>query len=119
MGINFKGVVSALKVAALFEPHVAIVAKLITAAEGAMAGAKGADKKAAVVEVSDAALVASAPWLTAAEIQAVKDARSAWIDVAVAAEKAIAAEKAARKQLESLIATFRAPVAASDGTGHP
>jgi hypothetical protein len=122
MGVSWKQIAQGLRmsvsVGAQFAPPLALVDQLIGAAERIGAGVKGHDKKAAVIEVSDEILALELPGLTDAQRDAIRQARSAYIDLFVAAQKAKSAAEKAKAELADLIAAFH-PVASPDGTGHP
>jgi hypothetical protein len=119
MRIDLSAIKKAMALAAPFVPYVSQAQTAFTLIESAYQGAKGSDKKAAFDAISDAALEAAAPWLSDAKAQEIRDTRSAWVDAAAAAQKAVAAEEAARAKMAALVASFRAPDAQADATGHP
>lgn len=122
MGVPWKQIASGLRkglnIAGTFEPHLAIVERLVSAAETIVPAAKGADKKAAVVDVSDEVLDLLQPHLTDAQRADIRAARDAYIDLYVAALKAKTAADTAKAALLTLVASFT-PAAGPDATGHP
>jgi hypothetical protein len=122
MGVPWKqiavGLRKGLNIAGNFEPHLAIVERLVGVAETVVPAAKGADKKAAVVEVSDEVLDLLQPNLTATQRATIQAARDAYIDLYVSALKAKTAADTAKGTLLALVASFR-PESSPDATGHP
>lgn len=99
------GIKAGLEVGAMLDPHVALINTAVHSAEAAMPDSPGADKKATVEAVSDAAL-AKLP-LSDEQREHVRSVRSNYIDLVVAAENAVAAEKQAREELAALIQSFK------------